>query len=190
VSDSASKQRTSALKTFEEVLKFVNKTNFKALQRHEVDISLLGKLADYIFTRRKSVKKSATALAILSHVKSELDEKFKPSVFIDSLSSYTRLREQVRKRYKSKRSSEGLASADCAKAVFEDDLRFMGEVLHDMNNTRVGNSLSNEVRACFHFLLVMDRVLAGRISEVRNITYQQMMYNSRSNVFVVSLLVS
>jgi hypothetical protein len=189
VSTSTTKQRLSALKTFEEFLKFVNKTSFDKLQRHEVDICLLGKFADYIFTHRKTMKKAATVSATLSHVKYELNEKFK-SVFDDSTSAYRRLRDQIKKRYRSKRTAEGLASADCATAVFEEDLRFMGEVLHDMNNTRVGNSLSNEVRACFHFLLVMDRVLAGRISEVRNITYDQMRYNNKKNVFVVSLLLS
>jgi hypothetical protein len=176
------KEKT-ALNLFDKFLLFVNDTSMAKLKKKDVTLELLGKFGSYMFQNCASLKKSSPALAYMSHVKSKLIEVFKTDVFDKNPKGYQRLRNKMQEDFDDRQLKKGNSTVKKADGVGEEALLFASEILFD-NTT--GDFGSVEKRFGNRLLLLLSRALVGRISEVRELKFEQFKYCSKAQCAVVS----
>ena len=179
VSKNTQKQRSTAMRLFEKFVVFLGRS-MDDLSTKDINFELLGLFGDYMFKYATRLTKAAPAMSYMSDVKGELETLFKTSVFSSNPLRYSRLRHQLEQKFVRRLEAEKKPLTKKASGVGEEALFFASEVLFDgvvVSNLkrRFGNRL----------LLLLARALAGRISEVRNLSFFQFEYSVTMSCFVV-----
>ena len=152
------------------------------LKKKDVTMEILGKFGSYMFRNCETLNKASPALAYMSHVKSKLIEVFKTDIFDKNPKGYQRLRNKMKEDFDNRQLKKPVKKAD---GVGEEALLFASEILFD--NTRGGFG-SIERRFGNRLLLLMSRALVGRISEVRELKFEQFKYCIKAQCIMVRVI--
>lgn len=178
-------KENTALNLFDKFLLFVNDTCLDKLKKKDVTMELLGRFGSYMFQNCETLNKASPALAYMSHVKTKLTEVFKTDVFDKNPQGYQRLRNKMKEDFDDRQLKKGKPTVKKADGVGEEALLFASEILFD--NTRGGFG-SVERRFGNRLLLLMSRALVGRISEVRELKFEQFKYCSKAQCIMVRVI--
>lgn len=185
LSASSVKQRTAALNLFNRFLYMEKLPEFDELKKEELNAAVFSKFASYLYRYEDRVKHSSTALSYFSQVVTHVREKFKADVFKGEEILITRIRKNLGRQFDERLERNGIPSVGHAEGVNEDAIEFSVECLF---NPCVGKFGAIQRRAAERLMLCLDRSLVGRISEIRGISFSQIVFADQQGCLMVCLI--
>ena len=183
--------RKTILNHFEVFLNFLNNCNWNAnskplhwetLEKEDITINLLGCFGGYILKRIESITKPASALSYMSALTTQIEQRFGNNILVNM--NISSLRRKLSNRLAETLRAQGKRISDKAEIVEDDALNFILEILFDLYNiTELEKNAM--IRFANRLFLIFDKVLVGRIMEIRPLKYEQIFYNTKRECMTV-----